>query len=79
MRNYLRAECSKAFRRFYFHMSLLVGLLGVGLLLLSCWLTYHWGNSGISFQSTAQMLVVVLSVGLYAHAFNGRYRILRAV
>ena len=78
MRNYLRAECSKAFRRFYFHMALLVGLLGVGLLLLSCWLTYHWGNSGISFQSTAQMLVVVQRRPV-CHAFNGRYRILRAV
>lgn len=71
MRNYLSAECSKAFRRFYFYAALLVTLLGVGLLLLSSWLSYRWGNSGISFQSTIQMVAVILSVGLYATLITG--------
>lgn len=71
MRNYLCAECSKAFHRFYFFMALLVTLLGVGVLVFTCWLSYHWGNSGMTFQSTAQMVAVILNVGLYATLITG--------
>ncbi len=71
MRNYLTAECSKAFRRFYFHMALAVTLLGVAALVFSFWLSFHWGNIGMTFQSTAQMVALILSVGLYATLITG--------
>ena len=66
MRKYLTAECSKAFHRFYFFMAMLVTLLGVGVLVFTFWLSYHWGNGGMTFQNTAQMVALILSVGLYA-------------
>lgn len=66
MRNYLSAECYKVFHRSYFYITLLVCLVLEGLLLWGSWLTYHWGNGAIDFYSTALMIPVLLSVGMYA-------------
>ena len=66
MRNYLSAECYKVFHRSYFYLTLLVCLALEGLLLWGSWLTYHWGNGTIDFYSTALMIPVLLSVGMYA-------------
>lgn len=66
MRNYLSAECYKVFHRSYFYVTLLVCLALEGLLLWGSWLTYHWGNTSIDFYSTALMIPVLLSVGMYA-------------
>ena len=71
MRKYLTAECSKAFHRFYFFMAMLVTPLGVGVLVFTFWLSYHWGNGGMTFQNTAQMVALILSVGLYATLLTG--------
>lgn len=71
MRSYLAAECFKASKRLYLYLSLAVCLLGEGVLLLGSWLSLHWGNSGISFASTAQMVALILSFGLYATLITG--------
>ena len=71
MRNYLSAECYKAFRRKYFYIALAV-CLGLELVLLGCyWLTMSWGNPTVSFGSTAVLVPMVLSVGLYAALITG--------
>ena len=66
MRSYLAAECFKASRRLYLYLTLAVCLLGEGVLLLGSWLSLHWGNSSISFASTARMVAMILTFGLYA-------------
>ena len=71
MADYLRAECTKAFRRKYLYIALLVCLAGESLLLLGSWLTYSWGNTNISFHSTAVMVAAILSFGLYATLITG--------
>lgn len=71
MRNYLSAECFKAFRRSYFYLTLLFCLLGEGLLLLGYWLTWSWGNEMVNFASTAMMVAPLLGVGMYATVITG--------
>ena len=71
MRNYLAAECYKTFRRKYFYIALAV-CLGLELVLLWCyWLTMSWGNTGVSFATTAVLVPLILSVGLYAPLITG--------
>ena len=71
MRNYLTAECYKTFHRKYFYIALAV-CLGLELVLLwCCWLTMSWGNSGVSFATTAVLVPLILSVGLYAPLITG--------
>ena len=71
MRNYLSAECFKVFRRSYFYLTLLVCLLGEGLLLLGYWLTWSWGNGTVTFSNTATMVAPLLTVGMYATILTG--------
>lgn len=71
MRNYLSAECFKAFRRSYLYLMLLICLLGEGLLVLGYWLTWSWGNGTVTFANTASMVAPLLSVGMYATLITG--------
>lgn len=71
MRNYLSAECFKAFRRSYLYLMLLLCLLGEGLLVLGYWLTWSWGNGTVTFANTASMVAPLLSVGMYATLITG--------
>ena len=66
MRDYLSAECYKAFRRKYFYIALAVCLVLEGTLLWGYWQSMVWGNVNIDFYSTASMVVMLLSVGMYA-------------
>lgn len=71
MRNYLAAEYFKASRRVYLYLSLAACLLGESVLLLGYRLTFHWGNTHITFASTANMVAAILSFGLYATLITG--------
>lgn len=66
MGKYFQAECYKVFRRKYLYLTLLITLLGVGLLLGGSWFTYSHGNPYITFQSMANMVALILFVGIYA-------------
>lgn len=66
MRDYLSAECYKAFRRKYFYIALAVCLVLEGTLLWGYWQSMVWGNINMDFYSTASMIVMLLSVGMYA-------------
>ena len=49
MRDYLSAECYKAFRRKYFYIALAVCLALEGTLLWGYWQSMVWGNVNIDF------------------------------
>ncbi len=71
MRNYLAAECYKVFRRKYFYLSLVVVLALEGLMLWGCWFTWSNGNTNMDFYSAAVIVVMMMSVGLYAPILTG--------
>ena len=71
MRNYLSAECFKAFHRRYFYTALAVCLILEGVLLWGYWLTLNWGNPDVNFSFAATTLSFLLSVGLYATLITG--------
>ena len=71
MRNYLAAECYKVFRRKYLYIALAVCLALESLLLWGTWLTCSWGNTSITFYSTAIMVAMLLSFGMYATFLTG--------
>lgn len=71
MRNYLAAECFKVFRRKYLYVALAVCVALEGVLLGGTWLSCSWGNTSITFYSTAIMVATMLTFGLYATLVTG--------
>ncbi|MCI8594032.1 MAG: ABC transporter permease subunit [Oscillospiraceae bacterium] len=65
MLNYIHAECYKVTRRKYPYLFLLLVLLGEGLVLFSMWFTNVHGNHN-SLENAISILVLMLSIGLYA-------------